>query len=180
PGGLVDAVCDIAGMLVCDQKLSDSQKSQVTRGSQLLITSLVDRNDNKQVSYRTSFYNNYFDAPAQNGVCDIVVWTDGNSASASELLTGALRDYGTGFQIGSKTYGKGIAQTYEPLPYTGQIVKTDGTLGTGHWAIYYTFAAYYSPLGENIHGTGYTPTEGYDGIDDYATLWQKTLQYWGE
>lgn len=176
PGGLVDAVCDIAGMLVCDQKLTQAEKSQVARGNQLLITSLVDRNGKTQTSYRTPSYTEYFGDPSN--VCSIVVWTDANSASASELLTGALRDYGTGFQIGSKTYGKGIAQTYEPLPYTGKIVKTNGTIGTGHWAIYYTFAAYYSPLGENIHGTGYPPTAGYDRINDYETLWQKTLQYW--
>ncbi len=177
PGGLVDAVSTIAGMLVSDAKLTNVQQTQVTRGNQLLITSLQPKDGPAEKTYRPSTYSKYFADPKDK--CDIVVWTDGNSASASELLTGALRDYGTGFQIGNKTYGKGIAQTYEPLPYTGSVVTTNGVVEQGHWAIYYTFAAYYSPLGDNIHGKGYTPMDGYNNIDDYQTLWEKTYLYWG-
>lgn len=181
PGGYVKSVCDIAGMLVTDQNLTEQQKKIVTRstvtGNSLLITSLVPKNGYPEVDYRKGTYGDYFgDLPIDK--CNIVVWTDQNSASASELLTGALRDYGTGFQIGTRTYGKGIAQTYETLPYKGTVVTLNGTLSTAPWAIYYTFAAYYSPLGTNIHGVGYTPEQGYDGLTNYADLWQATLNYW--
>lgn len=181
PGGYVKSVCDIAGMLVTDQNLTEQQKKIVTRnsvgGNTLLITSLVPKNGYTEADYRKGTYSEYFgNLPTDK--CNIVVWTDQNSASASELLTGALRDYGTGFQIGTRTYGKGIAQTYEPLPYKGTVVTLNGTLSTAPWAIYYTFAAYYSPLGTNIHGVGYTPEQGYDGLTNYADLWQATLKYW--
>lgn len=184
PGGLVNAVCDIAGMLATDAKLTSAQQNVVRNNDKLLITSLIPREQNKTTrEYRKSSYSDFFGAPSD--ICDIVVWTDGGSASASELLTGALSDYGTGFQIGTKTYGKGIAQTVEQLKYKGQIVTETGEVTQGPWAIYYTFAAYYSPLGTNIHGKGYTPQDGYNGITDYVsqngseTLWDATYRYWG-
>lgn len=177
PGGYVSTVCDIAGMLISDENLTSSQKSTVTNGSRLLVTSLVPKNDATENYYRASTYSTYFGEKI-NGKCNIVIWTDSGSASASELLTGALTDYGTGFQIGAKTYGKGIAQTYEALPYVGTITTLSGATATYNWAIYYTYAAYYSPLGNNIHGTGYTPSDGYGDITDYADLWAATLNYW--
>jgi len=73
----------------------------------------------------------------------IVVLVNGNSASASELLTLCLMDYGKVTVVGTQTYGKGIAQSIYPL--------NDGT------AIKFTVAKYYSPNGTNIHGTGITP-----------------------
>lgn len=179
PGGLVDAVCDIAAMLITDDYLSETEKATVTYpGDMLLITSLVPRSGGeRQLVGRQSTYSQYFSL-VNDGTRKIVVWTDGNSASASELLTGTLRDYNTGFQIGTTTYGKGIAQTIEELPYTGTAVSLDGHYIEEHWAVYYTFAAYYSPLGKNIHGTGYTPITGYNGIESYGDLWQATLRYW--
>ena len=65
------------------------------------------------------------------------------------------------------------------MPYTGEVVQTNGQKTQYPWAIYYTFAAYYSPLGTNIHGTGYTPDAPYDGLESYAELWQATKSYWG-
>ncbi len=184
PGGSVDAVCDIAGMLVADAKLTDAEKNSVTSTEektlgQLRITSLVPRNSaDTEYEYRTSTYGDWFDTPSDT--CDIVVWTDENSASASELLTGALRDYKTAVQMGACTYGKGIAQTCIPLTnYTGTVVTTNGTRKTFYWAIYYTFAAYYSPLGTNIHGTGYTPESKYNNLKTYEQLWAATREYWG-
>ncbi len=73
----------------------------------------------------------------------IVVLVNGNSASASELLTLCLMDYGKVTVVGTQSYGKGIAQSIYPL--------NDGT------AIKFTVAKYYSPNGTNIHGTGITP-----------------------
>lgn len=73
----------------------------------------------------------------------LAVLINGNSASASEIIAGAVKDYGTGKLIGTKTYGKGIVQTTTAL--------SDGS------AVKYTFAKYYTPNGENIHGKGINP-----------------------
>ena len=68
---------------------------------------------------------------------------NGNSASASEIFAGAIRDYKYGTLIGTKTYGKGIVQSILPLK--------DGD------AIKLTTAKYYTPNGSNIHGIGIEP-----------------------
>lgn len=71
------------------------------------------------------------------------VLINGNSASASEILAGAIRDFEYGTLIGTKTFGKGVVQSIIPL--------SDGD------AIKLTTAKYYTPKGENIHGTGIEP-----------------------
>ncbi|MDD6811951.1 MAG: S41 family peptidase [Lachnospiraceae bacterium] len=73
----------------------------------------------------------------------MIVLVNGNSASASEILAGAIKDYGTGTLIGTTTFGKGIVQRVLPL--------TDGT------ALKLTVSAYYTPKGNNIHGIGIEP-----------------------
>lgn len=91
----------------------------------------------------------------------LVVLVNGNSASASEILAGAIKDYGTGTLIGTTTFGKGIVQRVLPL--------TDGT------ALKLTVSSYFTPKGNNIHGTGIEPdieceldAEAYyeDGVDN--------------
>ena len=73
----------------------------------------------------------------------LVVLVDGNSASASEVLAGAIKDYGIGTLVGTTTFGKGIVQ---------QIIDIkDGS------AVKVTTSSYYSPKGTNIHGTGIEP-----------------------
>lgn len=73
----------------------------------------------------------------------VVVLVDGGTASASEILTGALRDYKAATLVGTKTFGKGIVQDVLGLG--------DGT------AIKYTTAKYYTPNGENFHLIGIDP-----------------------
>ena len=73
----------------------------------------------------------------------LVVLVNGNSASASEILAGAIKDYGKGTLVGTTTFGKGIVQRVLPL--------TDGT------ALKLTISAYYTPNGNNIHGVGIEP-----------------------
>ena len=75
--------------------------------------------------------------------CPLAVLMNGNSASASEILAGAIRDFEYGTLIGTKTFGKGIVQSILPL--------SDGD------AIKLTTAKYFTPKGENIHGTGILP-----------------------
>lgn len=73
----------------------------------------------------------------------LAVLVNGNSASASEILAGAIKDYGKGTLVGTTTFGKGIVQRVLPL--------TDGT------ALKLTISAYYTPNGNNIHGVGIEP-----------------------
>ena len=71
------------------------------------------------------------------------VLTNGNSASASEVLAGALRDHKKAVLVGEKTYGKGVVQTLFPFD--------DGS------AVKITTAKYYTPSGECIDKVGITP-----------------------
>ena len=73
----------------------------------------------------------------------LVVLVNGYSASASEILAGAIQDYNKGTLIGTTTYGKGIVQQIHRLD--------DGT------ALKLTISAYYTPSGRNIHGVGIEP-----------------------
>lgn len=79
---------------------------------------------------------NYFDKP-------LVLLVNGNSASASEIFAGAIKDYGIGTLVGTQTFGKGIVQKIYPL--------SDGT------AVKLTVSKYYTPNGNNIHGIGIAP-----------------------
>ena len=73
----------------------------------------------------------------------IVILVNGNSASASEVFCGALRDYGKAKLLGTKTFGKGIVQS--------SFAFRDGT------GLKFTTSKYYTPKGINIHGTGFEP-----------------------
>lgn len=73
----------------------------------------------------------------------LVVLVNGYSASASEILAGAIQDYNKGTLIGTTTYGKGIVQRIHRLD--------DGT------ALKLTVSAYFTPSGRNIHGIGIEP-----------------------
>ncbi len=74
----------------------------------------------------------------------MAVLVNGMSASASEILAGALQDYGVAKIVGVKTYGKGIVQTMLPF-------RTDGA------GMQLTTATYYTPKGRSIHGVGIEP-----------------------
>ncbi len=88
--------------------------------------------------------------------CPIAVLVNENSASASEIFAGAIKDYNYGTLIGTKTFGKGIVQTVFPLE-DGDAVKI-------------TTAKYYTPKGNYIHGVGIEPdinlTYKYSGPED--------------
>ncbi len=73
----------------------------------------------------------------------LVVLINGNSASASEILAGAIQDYKKGILIGNTTYGKGVVQQVISL--------SDGT------AVKLTVSSYFTPLGKNLGGVGVTP-----------------------
>lgn len=97
------------------------------------VVSVVDAEKNKTVHR------------ASKGSIDIplVVLVNGNSASASEILAGALRDNGRAILVGEKTYGKGLVQTIFPLRDGG--------------ALKLTTQKYFTPDGTDINEIGITP-----------------------
>lgn len=73
----------------------------------------------------------------------VAILINGHSASASEVFSGAMKDYKAATLVGTKTFGKGIVQTIVPF--------ADGT------AMKVTVSKYYTPNGVNIHGKGIEP-----------------------
>ncbi|MGY9002858.1 MAG: S41 family peptidase, partial [Rhodospirillales bacterium] len=73
----------------------------------------------------------------------VVVLINGGSASASEIVAGALQDHGRAILLGTKTFGKGSVQTIMPL--------------SGHGAMRLTTARYYTPSGRSIQAVGIEP-----------------------
>jgi carboxyl-terminal processing protease len=82
----------------------------------------------------------------------LVVLVNGGSASASEIVAGALKDHGRAQLIGHKTYGKGSVQTVMPLTHGG--------------AVKLTTSRYFTPSGASIHGTGIVPDVVADGAEE--------------
>ena len=118
PGGLLTSVCDI---------LEDI----LPKG---LIVYTEDKQGNRE-EY-TCEGETPLDIP-------LVVLVDENTASAGEIFTGAVKDYGLGTIVGTQTFGKGIVQDFYTLP-DQSVVKL-------------TVAHYYTPKGNDIHGVGIAP-----------------------
>ncbi len=137
PGGLMMEAAEIANMFIEDEKV---------------IVYTLDKDENR-VNYPAT-------GPAES--IPMVVLTNQGSASASEVLTGALKDYDIAYHIGEKTYGKGVVQgVYE----TGK----DSVLSV-------TVARYYTPNGVCIHGDGIEPDEVvFMDVEKYARLSELTL-----
>lgn len=97
------------------------------------IVSVIRRDGEKEI----------YTSNLQQAKFPIVVLIDKNSASASELLSGALQDTKAALIVGQKSYGKGSVQTVIPM------FQDDG--------LKLTIAKYYTPLGRSIDGTGIAP-----------------------
>lgn len=117
PGGLLTTCVEIA-------------KKLVPKGE---IVSIVDKQGNKET------YSSSLEAPEY----PLAVLINKNSASASEILSGAIQDTKAGTIIGNISYGKGSVQTILPM-FEDDAVKL-------------TIAKYYTPSGRSIDGTGITP-----------------------
>lgn len=99
------------------------------------------------VTYTIDKYDKKIESKSVGGVAEgmpLVVLIDGGSASASEVVTGALRDYGVATTIGTNSFGKGVVQ---------QLVPFENGLG----GLKVTTSKYYTPNGENIHKVGIKP-----------------------
>ena len=116
-GGLVDTCVKMADLILPEG----------------VVVSMKDKNGNVT---EEKIDGEYYDVP-------MAVLVNGNSASASEIFAGAIKDYGVGTLIGTQTFGKGIVQSLFPL--------SDGS------AIKVTVSRYYTPAGNNIHEVGITP-----------------------
>jgi carboxyl-terminal processing protease len=95
--------------------------------------------------YTEDKYGNRQELTSDASALDIpmVVLIDGNSASASEIFAGAIKDYEWGTLVGTTTFGKGIVQNIIPL--------SDGD------AIKLTTSKYFTPKGNYIHEVGIDP-----------------------
>jgi carboxyl-terminal processing protease len=84
----------------------------------------------------------------------LVILTSGGSASASEIVAGALQDYDRAVLVGQKTFGKGLVQTTRPLAYNAQLKVTT--------------AKYYTPSGRCIQALDYTHRKNDGTVEKFA------------
>jgi carboxyl-terminal processing protease len=123
PGGLLGAAVEVAGLFL-------------QRGTE--VTSTRGRTEGTNNTYRTSNGPLLPDAP-------LVVLTNEYSASASEIVAGAVQDHDRGLVVGETTYGKGLVQVVRELPYNA--------------ALKMTTAQYFTPSGRSIQSINYTRTD---------------------
>jgi carboxyl-terminal processing protease len=134
PGGYLEAAVSMASFFLPEGKVIVSEKKGKA---------------NEESSHRSKGYNLF------NNNLRMVVLVDGGSASASEILSGALKDHGIAKVVGQKTFGKGSVQELIPLK--------DGS------SIKVTVAKWYTPNGVSISEHGITP-------DIEATIDQKLFE----
>lgn len=130
PGGLLTSVVSIADLFLPETNIFYSEDKQ---GNQ----------------------TNYDSSAEQLCTEEMVVLVNGNSASASEVLAGSLKDNDRAALVGTQTFGKGIVQTFYQL--------SDGS------GIKLTTAHYFTPNGTDIHGVGIEPDLVVEDDEDTET-----------
>ena len=120
PGGILEEVISVSSLFVPEERI---------------VTYTLDKYENR-TEYLSEHTEKKYSLP-------IVVLINGGSASASEVLTGVLRDYKIATVIGEQSYGKGVVQSVVPIGFDSLMTVT--------------VSRYYTPNGECIHGTGITP-----------------------
>lgn len=128
PGGSLGQAVKISSMFIPEGK----------------IVSTKGKTGEEEIAYREGKYFGNF---------PLIVLINEGSASASEIVSGAIKDYKRGILIGEKSFGKGSVQTLLPLP--------DGD------GIKLTIAKYYTPSGISIHGKGINPDILVEEKDDF-------------
>jgi carboxyl-terminal processing protease len=120
PGGVLDAAVDVTDLFL---------------DSGVIVTADGRTIDSRFV--RSAHRGDILDGAA------LVVIVNKGSASASEIVAGALQDHGRALVVGTETFGKGLVQTVVPLS-RGRAIKL-------------TTSRYYTPSGDSIHDVGVTP-----------------------
>ena len=136
PGGLLQEAVALAGLFLPEGSLIVSTRGRLPESVQ---------------EYRSRRPPMLPDIP-------LAILVDRNSASASEIVAGAIQDYDRGVIIGERTYGKGLVQIIRRLPY--------------HTALKMTTARYYTPSGRCIQAVTYTHREE----DGYAVAVADSLR----
>jgi len=144
PGGLLESAVQVA-------------ENFINKGEMIVYTK--GRGSNTDKEYRSRI-------PAIWGDGPLVVLVDRYSASASEIVSGAIQDHDRGVIIGSPTFGKGLVQTVIPLTRDGNSLKI-------------TSAKYYIPSGRLIQKPNFMRTKdivwGYDAEKDTSKKNEKTF-----
>lgn len=125
PGGLLPQAINIASLFVPGEKLVVSTQGRLSNANQKYLS-----RDNSPISQMP-----------------LIVLIDRGSASASEIVAGAIQDHDRGLIVGVSSWGKGLVQSVFPL--------SDGSKGLA-----LTTARYYTPSGRNIQGA-------YESLADY-------------
>ncbi len=120
PGGLLEAAVDISGLFLPEGSTVVSTRGRVAETERL---------------YRSRHAPIAPDLP-------LIVLVDGSSASASEIVAGAMQDHDRGIVVGERTFGKGLVQIIRGLPY--------------HTSLKMTTAKYYTPSGRLIQAVEYS------------------------
>lgn len=139
PGGLLNAAVGVSAVFLPKGVLVVSTKGQVEEAKKEYLTVPAD--------YRTTKEDELIERlPAIIKTIPVVVLVNGASASASEIVSGALQDHKRATIMGTKTFGKGSVQTVIPL--RGEAKNT---------AIKLTTARYFTPSGRSIQAKGIVP-----------------------
>jgi len=139
PGGLLDIAVDI-----CNKFIKKDQLIVTTKG----------RDDSDLKSYYS------MEEPLMGNI-DLIVLINGGSASASEIVAGAIQDHDRGIILGTKSFGKGLVQTITPLSFNTSLKITT--------------AKYYTPSGRSIQKVDYSEdsdvikTNGLEGELSFLT-----------
>ena len=136
PGGLLNGAVGVSAAFLPQKTLVTSTDGRTEDAKHQFFASPED--------YLRGSKEDYIkDLPAEARKVPMIVLVNGGSASASEIVAGALQDHKRALVLGTQTFGKGSVQTVLPLP--------------GNTAIKLTTARYYTPSGRSIQAKGIIP-----------------------
>ena len=136
PGGLLNGAVGVSAAFLPPKTLVTSTDGRTPDAKHEFFASPEDYLRGSKEDYIKNL-------PAEARKVPMIVLVNGGSASASEIVAGALQDHKRALVLGTQTFGKGSVQTVLPLP--------------GNTAIKLTTARYYTPLGRSIQAKGIVP-----------------------